>query len=39
MTVGVGVVGPLANKFFQALQDIQYGTIEGPQGWIEGIGS
>jgi branched-chain amino acid aminotransferase len=32
ITVGDGGVGPLAHKFFQAIQDIQYGTIEGPQG-------
>ena len=35
ITVGDGNVGPLAHKFFQAIQDIQYGIIEGPQGWIE----
>lgn len=35
ITVGDGKVGPLAHKFFQAIQDIQYGIIEGPQGWIE----
>jgi branched-chain amino acid aminotransferase len=35
ITVGDGNVGPLAHKFFQAIQDIQYGVIEGPQGWIE----
>jgi hypothetical protein len=32
ITVGDGGVGPLAHKFFQAIQDIQYGVIEGPQG-------
>jgi branched-chain amino acid aminotransferase len=35
ITVGDGKVGPLAHKFFQAIQDIQYGIIEGPQGWVE----
>ncbi|WP_419659929.1 IlvE1: branched-chain amino acid aminotransferase [Desulfosarcina variabilis str. Montpellier] len=35
ITVGDGKVGPLAHKFFQAIQDIQYGIIDGPQGWIE----
>ena len=35
ITVGDGKVGPLAHKFFQAIQDIQYGIIEGPQSWIE----
>jgi branched-chain amino acid aminotransferase len=37
ITVGDGRVGPLAHRFFQAIQDIQYGTIEGPQGWIEAV--
>jgi branched-chain amino acid aminotransferase len=35
ITIGDGKVGPLAHKFFQAIQDIQYGIIEGPQGWVE----
>jgi hypothetical protein len=34
VTVGDGQVGPLAHKFFQAIQDIQYGVIEDPMaGW------
>ena len=37
ITIGDGRVGPLAHKFFQSIQDIQYGTIEGPQGWIEAV--
>jgi len=37
ITVGDGRVGPLAHKFFQAIQDIQYGTIEAPQGWVEAV--
>jgi branched-chain amino acid aminotransferase len=37
ISVGGGRVGPLAHKFFQALQDIQYGTIEGPSGWVEPV--
>ncbi|MFO7715299.1 branched-chain amino acid aminotransferase [Desulfosarcina sp.] len=37
ITIGDGRVGPMAHKFFQAIQDIQYGTIEGPQGWIEAV--
>ncbi|MBC2712008.1 MAG: branched-chain-amino-acid transaminase [Desulfosarcina sp.] len=37
ITVGDGQVGPLAHKLFQALQDIQYGAIEDPQGWIEAV--
>ncbi|WP_372682018.1 branched-chain amino acid aminotransferase [Desulfosarcina sp.] len=37
ITVGDGRVGPLAHRFFQAIQDIQYGDIEGPQGWVEPV--
>ncbi len=37
ITVGDGKVGPLAHKFFQAIQDIQYGAIEGPAGWVEAV--
>jgi branched-chain amino acid aminotransferase len=35
ISVGDGKVGPLAHKFFQAIQDIQYGIIDDPQGWLE----
>ena len=35
ITVGGGQVGPLAHKFFQAIQDIQYGDTVGPEGWVE----
>ena len=34
ITVGDGQVGPLAHKFFEAIQDIQYGASEGPAGWV-----
>ncbi|MCB2145103.1 MAG: branched-chain amino acid aminotransferase [Deltaproteobacteria bacterium] len=37
ITVGDGKVGPIAHKFFQAIQDIQYGTMEGPRGWVEAV--
>ena len=37
ITVGDGKVGPLAHKFFEAIQDIQYGNTPGPQGWIEPV--
>jgi branched-chain amino acid aminotransferase len=37
VTVGDGQVGPLAHRFFEAIQDIQYGGIEGPAGWIETV--
>ena len=29
-----GKVGALANRFYKAITDIQYGRAEGPQGWI-----
>ncbi|MDX2452399.1 branched-chain amino acid aminotransferase [Desulfosarcina sp.] len=37
ITVGDGRVGPLAHKFFQSIQEIQYGTIEDPSGWVEPV--
>ncbi len=37
ITVGDGRVGPLAHKFFQTIQEIQYGTIEDPSGWVEAV--
>lgn len=33
--IGDEKVGPIAHKFFTAMTDIQYGKIEGPEGWIE----
>jgi branched-chain amino acid aminotransferase len=33
--VGDGAVGPMAEKLFAALTDIQYGRAEDPMGWIE----
>jgi branched-chain amino acid aminotransferase len=35
ITVGSGKVGPMANKFYKTISDIQYGRIEDPKGWIE----
>jgi len=35
LTIGNGEVGPLAQKFFNAIVDIQYGRIEDPYGWID----
>lgn len=35
ITVGDGGVGPLAHRFFQAIQDIQYGITQGPRSWVE----
>ncbi|WP_319406745.1 branched-chain amino acid aminotransferase [uncultured Desulfosarcina sp.] len=37
ITVGDGQVGPIAHKFFRAIQDIQDGTMEGPRGWVETV--
>ncbi len=35
--VGDGNVGPMANRFFSAITDIQYGRSEDVMGWIEPI--
>jgi len=35
ITVGNGKVGPMANKFYKTISDIQYGNTEDPAGWIE----
>jgi branched-chain amino acid aminotransferase len=35
--VGDGGVGPLAQKFYAALTDIQYGRASDPMGWIEPV--
>lgn len=37
ITVGGGKVGPMANKFYRAITDIQYGKAEDPAEWIEPI--
>ena len=37
ITLGDGGVGPLANKFFNTLTDIQYGAAQDTMGWIESI--
>jgi branched-chain amino acid aminotransferase len=34
LTVGDGKVGPMAQKFYGAITDIQYGRTEDPFGWI-----
>jgi branched-chain amino acid aminotransferase len=34
LTVGDGRVGPMANRFYEAITDIQYGKAEDPGGWI-----
>jgi len=37
ITVGDGNVGPMANKFYKELTDIQYGRAKDPAGWIEPV--
>ena len=36
-TIGGGEVGPMANRFYKALTDIQYGKAEDPMGWVEPV--
>lgn len=35
ITVGDGTVGPMANRFYRTITDIQYGKSEDPMGWVE----
>ncbi len=35
--VGDGTVGPVARKFFDSIQNIQYGQDEDPANWIERV--
>lgn len=37
ITVGDDEVGPIANKLYKAISDIQYGNTEAPAGWIEPV--
>lgn len=37
LTVSGGRVGPLAQKLFDAIVDIQYGRRDDPYGWIEPV--
>jgi branched-chain amino acid aminotransferase len=37
ITVSDGEVGPIANKLYKAISDIQYGNTEAPAGWIEPV--
>jgi branched-chain amino acid aminotransferase len=37
ITVGDGSVGPVSQKLYDAITDIQYGKAEDPNGWIEEI--
>ena len=33
-TIADGKVGPVAQKYYKAITDIQYGKAEDPLGWI-----
>lgn len=37
ISIGEGKVGPVANRLYKALTDIQYGRTPDTMGWIEGI--
>ena len=37
ITIGDGGVGPISDRLFNAIQDIQYGKTEDPMGWIEPV--
>ncbi len=37
VVVGDGTVGPVARKFFDSIQNIQYGQDEDPANWIEQV--
>ena len=37
IAVGDGGVGPIAQRLFDAIQDIQYGKAEDPMGWVEPV--
>ena len=34
ITISGGKVGPIAQKFFDAIVDIQYGRSPDPMGWV-----
>jgi branched-chain amino acid aminotransferase len=37
LTVGDGSVGPVSQKLYDAITDIQYGKADDPDGWIEEV--
>jgi branched-chain amino acid aminotransferase len=37
LTIGEGRVGPMAQKLFDAVTDVQYGRAEDVSGWIETV--
>jgi branched-chain amino acid aminotransferase len=36
-TIAGGEVGPVAQKYYNAITDIQYGKAEDPLGWIVAV--
>ncbi|MDL2328537.1 branched-chain amino acid aminotransferase [Desulfosarcina sp. OttesenSCG-928-A07] len=37
LAISDGKVGPLSNRLFDTMQKIQYGEMEGPEGWVEEV--
>jgi branched-chain amino acid aminotransferase len=37
ITIADNQVGPVAQKYYQAITDIQYGKSEDPMGWVEPV--
>lgn len=37
LAVGGGDVGPLSQKLYQAITEIQYGIVDDPMGWVESV--
>ncbi|MGD9186862.1 MAG: branched-chain amino acid aminotransferase [Desulfobacteraceae bacterium] len=38
LKIGDGGVGPVAQRFFDAIMDIQYSRVEDSMGWVEKVG-
>jgi branched-chain amino acid aminotransferase len=38
LKIGGGGVGPVAQRFFDAIMDIQYGRVEDSMDWVEKVG-
>jgi branched-chain amino acid aminotransferase len=36
-TIGGNQVGPLAQKFYKAMTEIQYGAADATMGWVETV--
>jgi len=37
ISIGDGTVGPIANRLYKSITDIQYGKAPDAMGWIEGV--